>query len=302
MMNIFFETASRLEHYKDIKNCLLKGYTPAAVTGVSGIHKAMLTAALSSLGCCLLICADEADATKMCADMNEMAGEEISCVYPAKDMNFAYMEGISREYEHRRIAALSDIMSGRCRIMAASMEACLQGTIPPAALKEYTFTIQTGSELDTAALQKTLIASGYTKTDQVEGTAQFAVRGSIIDVFPVQERQPVRIELWGDEVDSVAYFDIESQRRGEGLEQVTIAPALEIIFPAVSEQVRRMEELAKSARGKLTDKIRENIQKDIDLLESGIMLTDLDKYYTLAYSETATVFDYFGGGFCAVSE
>ena len=96
-MNIFFDTASRLDFYKDLKNCLLKGYTPAAVTGVSGIHKAMLTAALSSLGSCLLICADEADATKVTADINEMAGEQIACVYPAKDMNFAYMEGISRE-------------------------------------------------------------------------------------------------------------------------------------------------------------------------------------------------------------
>lgn len=301
-MNIFFDTASRLDFYKDLKNCLLKGYTPAAVTGVSGIHKAMLTAALSSLGSCLLICADEADATKVTADINEMAGEQIACVYPAKDMNFAYMEGISREYEHRRIEALSAIMSGRCRIMAASMEACLQGTIPPSALKEYTFTIENGSEIDTEELQRKLLAAGYTRTDQVEGAAQFAVRGSIIDIFPVQDKQPVRIELWGDEVDTMAYFDTESQRRNESLESITIAPALEIIFPSEEELISRMEAAAKAARGKLIDKIRENIQKDIDLINSGITLTNLDKYYTLAYNETATVFDYFGGGFCAVSE
>ena len=301
-MNIFFEIAKRLDFYKDIKNCLIKGYTPAAVTGVSGIHKAMLTAALSSLGSCLLICADEADATKMTADINEMAGEQIACVYPAKDMNFAYMEGISREYEHRRIAALSDIVSGNRRIMAASIEACLQGTIPPAALREYTFTVENGGELDIAELQRKLLAAGYTRTDQVEGAAQFAVRGSIVDIFPVQDKQPVRIELWGDEVDTMAYFDVETQRRYDGIDKVVIAPALEVIFPDNSELISRMEELAKSARGKLADKIRENIQKDIDLINSGMALTDLDKYYTLAYSETATVFDYFGGGFCAVSE
>ena len=301
-MNIFFETASRLDFCKDLKNCLIKGYTPAAVTGVSGIHKAMLTASLSSLGSCLLICADEADATKVTADINEMAGEQIACVYPAKDMNFAYMEGISREYEHRRIEALSAIMSGRCRIMAASMEACLQGTIPPSALKEYTFTIENGSEIDTEELQRKLLAAGYTRTDQVEGAAQFAVRGSIIDIFPVQDKQPVRIELWGDEVDTMAYFDTETQRRNDPLESVTVAPALEIIFPSEEELISRMEAAAKAARGKLIDKIRENIQKDIDLINSGITLTNLDKYYTLAYNETATVFDYFGGGFCAVSE
>ena len=82
-------------------------------------------------------------------------------------------------------------------------------TIPPSALKEYTFTIENGSEIDTEELQRKLLAAGYTRTDQVEGAAQFAVRGSIIDIFPVQDKQPVRIELWGDEVDTMAYFDTE---------------------------------------------------------------------------------------------
>ena len=301
-MNIFYDTARKLGAYNDIKNCLIKGYTPLAVTGVSAIHKAHLAAALSSLGSCLLICDDEANATKMAADINEMAGEQIACVYPAKDMNFAYMEGISREYEHRRIEALSAVRSGRCRVMAASMEACMQGTIPPNALAEYTFEIALGGTLDIEELQRKLLASGYSRTDQVEGAAQFAVRGSIVDIFPVQEKQPVRVELWGDEVDTLAYFDTESQRRTDNIESISIAPALEIIFPSSEELIKRLEELAKGARGKLADKIKENINKDIDLVNSGITLTDLDKYYTLAYPETATVFDYFSGGACIVSE
>lgn len=301
-MEIFYDIASRLSFFKDIKNCLIKGYTPAAVTGVSGIHKAQLTAALSRIGSCLLICDDEATATKAAADINEMTGSETACVYPAKDMNFAYMEGISREYEHRRIGALSAIASGRCRVMAASIEACLQGTIPPQKLEEYTFRIEMCGEVSLEELQTKLIAAGYSRTDKVEGQAQFSVRGSIIDIFPVQEKQPVRIELWGDEVDTMAYFDVESQRRNDTIESIDICPALEIIFSSNEELKEKLENLSKSVRGRLTDKIREHIYKDIDLVDSGITLTDLDKYYTLAYGETSTVFDYFKDGFCAVSE
>lgn len=136
-MNIFYEMASRLGFYKDVKNCLLKGFTPCAVTGVSNIHKAQTAMALSRLSPCLVICDDEASAIRMTGDINEMAGEQLACVFPAKDLNFAYMEGVSREYEHKRLEALSLITQGKCKIIAASMEACLQGTIPQDKLKEF---------------------------------------------------------------------------------------------------------------------------------------------------------------------
>ena len=173
-MNIFYEMASRLGFYKDVKNCLLKGFTPCAVTGVSNIHKAQTAMALSRLSPCLVICDDEASAIRMTGDINEMAGEQLACVFPAKDLNFAYMEGVSREYEHKRLEALSLITQGKCKIIAASMEACLQGTIPQDKLKEFSFEIKTGGELSLEELTSKLLAGGYTRTDQVEGQAQLS--------------------------------------------------------------------------------------------------------------------------------
>lgn len=302
MSNLFLEICSRLDFYKDMKNCLLKGYTPCAVTGVSNIHKAQLAAGLSRLGKCLIICDDEASAMRMMNDINEMTGEQTACFYPAKDMNFAYLEGISREYEHKRLESLSNIAQGKCKVMAASIEACLQGTIPESKLSEYSFEISAGSEITLDALERRLICAGYTRTDQVEGQAQFAVRGSIVDIFPVQDTRPVRIELWGDEIDAVSYFDTENQRRTDSIDSITIFPALEIIFPDRDELVQKLETLAKSVRGKQTDKIREHIYRDIDAVKSGLTLTNLDKYYSLAYEQTAVVFDYFKDGICLVSE
>ena len=301
-MNIFYDICSDLPFYKDIKNCIMKSYTPCCVTGVSNIHKAQIALGLSRLGNILVVCDDEAAATRMANDINEMAQENIACFFPAKDYNFAPMEGISRDYEHKRLEALSLISQGKCKICTASMEACMQATIPQARLEEYSFELSVGKEIKLDELIKKLNASGYTRTDIIEGQAQFSARGSIVDIFPVQESRPIRLELWGDEIDTLSYFDTETQRRTDPIDSITVFPALEIIFESNEVLVEKLETLAKNARGKQIDKIRKHIYDDIELVKSGITLTNLDKYYTVCYDEVCSVFDYFKSGACLVSE
>lgn len=301
-MNIFSQMCRQLPVYKELSSALENNRLPCSVTGVSNIHKAQLIGELSKDKKILVLCDDEASATRLISDINEMAGDEISCLFPARDFNFAYLEGISREYEHKRIESLSKILSGQCKVCVASAEACLQGTIPPDKLSEYSFCIESGGVLNIEELSMKLISSGYTKTDQVEGQAQFAVRGSIVDIFPVQEKFPIRIELWGDEVDMITYFDTESQRRTQSIDKITVFPALEIIFPSNEALIEKLNAVSKSVRGKSVENIRKHISRDIEMVESGITLTNLDKYYSLAYDEVYTVFDYFSDGICVVSE
>ena len=303
-MNIFTQVCASLPFYRELQRALDGGHTPCALTGVSNIHKALLTLDMSSTRRILVICDDEAACTRLVSDINELARDEIACLFPAKDLNFAYMEGISREYERGRIEALSKLSEGRCRIIAASAEAAMQATVPPEKLREYSFTLSQGGEISLESLTAKLIAAGYTRTEQVEGQAQFAVRGSIVDIFPVSEKRPVRMELWGDEIDTLAYFDTESQRRTDAVESITVFPALEIIFPDSETLAARLTELSSSVRGKLTDKIRQHIARDIECVQAGITLTNLDKYYTLAYDRTYTVFDHFDvkDSVCIISE
>lgn len=301
-MNIFSQMCLKLPVYKELTGALERGSLPCEVTGVSNIHKAQIIGELSKQKNVLVICDDEASALRLMTDMNQMAEEDIACLFPARDFNFAYLEGISREYEHKRIEALSGIISGKCRVCVASAEACIQGTISKQALEEYSFRIKTGGELSLTELSQKLVSSGYTKTDQVEGQAQFAIRGSIVDIFPVQEKNPVRIELWGDDVDSISYFDCETQRRTELIDEIRVFPALEIIFPSAEDLKEKLESLSKSVRGKNTDKIRTHISRDIEMVDAGITLTNLDKYYGLAYDKIYTVFDYFADGICVFSE
>ena len=303
-MNIFSTACRTLPFYRELERALDGGHTPAALTGVSNIHKAMLCADLASRRRLLVICDDEAACTRLVSDINELAREELACIFPAKDLNFAYMEGVSREYEHRRIEALSKLSQGRCRVIAASVEAAMQATLPPEKLKEYSFTLSSGTEVELPELTSKLIAAGYTRTDQVEGQAQFAIRGSIIDIFPVQDSRPLRIELWGDEIDSISYFDTESQRRTDPVSELTVFPALEVIFGSSGELISALGTLSAGVRGKLTEKIRLHISRDIECAEAGITLSNLDKYYSLAYGGTYTVFDYFdkADSLCIISE
>ncbi|MBR6873660.1 MAG: transcription-repair coupling factor [Ruminococcus sp.] len=302
-MNFFSQVCNALPFYKELERSLDGGYTPCAVTGVSNIHKALLCTDMALKRRVLVICDDEAACTRLVSDINELTQQETACMFPAKDLNFSYMEGVSREYEHKRLEALSKLSDGSCRVLCASAEAAMQATLPPDKLKEYSFTLSCGGTVDIADLTARLVSAGYTRTDQVEGQAQFAVRGSIIDIFPVSDKRPVRMELWGDDIDTISYFDTESQRRTDPVDSITVFPALEVIFPDSDELVRRLGELSASVRGKLTDKIRSHIDRDAERVRGGIALTNLDKYYTLAYDGTYTVFDYFNKqDVCIVSE
>lgn len=301
-MNIFERILQNTPFYKDLYKTLSGGYTPVAVTGVSGVHKSHIAMCLSAEKPLLMICADEAAAVRAVQDINTMAGENVACLFPEKEYVFAAMEGVSHEYEHKRIEALSLICRGKCRIMCASVSAAVQATVPKHMLGRYSFTISPGDEISIGELILQLSAGGYTRCEMVEGQAQFSVRGSVIDIFPVSEQIPVRIELWGDEVDSVAQFDTETQRRTEPLDSVTIFPALEIIFESAEQLCERLDVLSAGVRGKNADRIRGHIMRDRELAEAGLTLSNLDKYYTLAYDRAAYVFDYFTDGMCVISE
>ena len=102
--------------------------------------------------------------------------------------------------------------------------------LPLSMIKESCLNIMVGQTLDMEEIKHLLTGMGYERMGQVDGMGQFSVRGGILDVFPLTEEVPVRIELWGDEVDSIRSFDAESQRSIQQMDEVTIYPAAELIL------------------------------------------------------------------------
>ena len=222
---------SRLEDYRQLKEALGQGKQPLALSGLSGIHRACLSAALrQDTGRPLaLVCADDGEARRAAADLSALLGAEIPLL-PARDLRF-HPGASSREWEHRRLAVLAGLRQGEIPVVVCTAEGLLQRTLPPALLEASCRRLTVGDVCDPTALADALTAAGYTRCDQVEGPGQFALRGGILDVFSPGLDLPVRMEFWGDEIDSMGLFDPVTQRRTAQREQVSLLPAGEVLSP-----------------------------------------------------------------------
>ena len=302
---LFNDVFHLIPEYTDLAASLAAGVSPISLSGASSIHKAQIIMGLydeNKNTPVLVITEDEASARRIADDINMMQKNDHAAVFPAKDITLAETDTVSKEYEHIRLGVLTDILNGKCRYVCTSAEAAMQSTIPPHVLKNNSLTLQSGGTVNTTELTEKLISAGYQRADIVEGQSQFSVRGDIVDIFPVQSKQPVRMELWGDDIDTISYFDTESQRRGETTEEILIPPALETLFPSKQEFADRIRELSKKVKGKKADIVKEKLARDIDRLESGVQTGSLDKYLPLAYEIPALIFDYIGNGIVIFSE
>lgn len=293
-MQSFASLLRNNREFQSICDSVKRNRLPLGVLGLSLTPKAHL---ISTLVCetdnrALVITDDEASAVKICADLESMGCKAF--MYPAADRSFRSNENRSREYERKRIGTLCHVAEGDYDAVVCSVEAAMQLTVPKSVLLQKTVVLRNGGEAEIDRVLQALDAAGYLRTDMVEGEGQFALRGSILDVFPPDSKQPVRIEFWGDDIDSMSYFDIISQRRGDVAEELRIVPATEIVYNS-SELADKIDALASSLRGKKNDAVRESLFSDAENLRSGIRLGSADKYLNLAYEKCDTIFDYCTG-------
>ena len=151
-------------------------------------------------------------------------------MYPARDLLFYYADIKGKYLTGQRMNVLRVLLEkeeGHPVTIITTMEAFLDGLPESEEVRSRRIMLENGQVLDFSALQEELSAMGYERESQVEGPGQFAVRGGILDVFPLTEELPVRVELWGDEVDSIRSFDAETQRSVENLDSAVIYPASE---------------------------------------------------------------------------
>ncbi|MBR2175515.1 MAG: transcription-repair coupling factor [Clostridia bacterium] len=281
------------EEYRTLERAVGSGRTPAMATGLSGIHKAHLihTMCARLKRRALVLAADEAEAARLCADLNEMGTKAM--YYPARDFTFREVTGVSGEFIHQRIGALFAFSEGKCDVVIACADAALQYTVPPEILKNNTAVLREGAEISPEKLIALLFACGYVRAEQVEGSGQFSARGGIVDLFMPSASRPYRIEFWGDEIDTISEFDVETQRRTDRVDSFTITPSSEILFDDKEELARKIEKKASSLRDKNAPKAKAVMSGEAEKIRTDGRLTSLDKYYSLVYEKPSTLFDYF---------
>ncbi len=273
--------------YKTLLSDCQTGLKPLLCTGLSNVHKAAVISALKThlKQKIAVITPDEATAEGLKDDLVSMSLDAV--VFPSRDYCLRDIAGYSKEYEHKRTDTLSKLLDGGFDVAVISLDAALQYTLPPKSLENANFTLKVGEAVKIHDLVNRLLISGYTRTDICEGTGQFSVRGGIFDVFPVNSKEPCRIEFWGDEIDNISLFDTETQRRQESVQFIQITPACEVLYDC-DVLLQKLGELLKGKS--LTDNQRKQIENDINALQNGIS-PKADKYIPLIF-ENSTVFDY----------
>ena len=294
---------SSWEEYKKVSAALRGGRWPVLLTGVSQIHKAQVLAALcreTGRGA-LVVTQDEQTAVRLCEELNLFLGEPLAWHYPERELTLGEVEGVSREYEQLRLSVLSRLAAAPQAIAVASASAAVQPTIPQEVLRKSTVPLLPGQELEQDRLVRTLLWAGYARSSQVEGICQFAVRGGILDLWPPDCAQPVRIEFWGDEIDTISAFSPETQRREESLPGVTVTPAREPLY-TTEELAGLLQEHLDSLTPRQRETAGPMLERDIARLEECRDLACADRYLPLIYPQGASLLDYLGDRILAVSE
>jgi len=283
-----------------IRSSLTSGrHHPATATGLSdGAADVFLPALAEDFAdmCVLILSPEEKDAAALAALLSSLGLRALH--YPSRDYNFNNITA-SHDYEHERLRVLSALMNDpEPLIVSATPEAALQITMPGQMLASLSIRIDENAPLDTAYLTDALTASGYSRVELVEGAGQFAVRGGIVDIFPPASA-PYRIELFGDEIDRMGTFDVESQRFTEMLHEKLLLPPAREVLPspeardAVIQAIRRqIKKLPPSDAG---SRAAEVLRGELAVLESGMEPDFADKYLPLIYPEGSCLMDYFSG-------
>ncbi len=281
-----------LPAYKALTRALADGRSPLLLTGVSPIHTAHFAAALCAARPVVLLTADESAAEQMRRCLAAFLERE-PVTLPQREFVFHNVEGVSRQYEHLRIAAFSAMQAGQQPVVM-SIGAAAMAAIPPEILSQASFTIHSTDTVSPETLIARLQSCGYRRAVQVEGVGQYSLRGGILDIFPPCAGAPCRIEFWDDEIDSMSLFDIDSQRRGAAVEELLCPPNGEVL-PAfakggVSGLAQRIAALAQA--GSHPD-LAKNLNRDVERLQNEGFFPALDKYLPLIYEHPACAADYF---------
>lgn len=304
MMRAFTEPLKQLGEFQEICSSLAKGRGKGMVQ-VSGCIEAQKAHLIYGAGAGfpfkVIVTYSELRAKEICETYRLFDRKVL--YYPAKDLIFYSADIHSNLIVQQRIRALKALLEDKEAVIVTTMGGCMDHLAPLECFKMHILRLKSDSQVDMEAMKEELVLMGYERTGQVEGSGQFAVRGGILDIFPLTEELPIRIELWGDEVDSIRSFDPESQRSVENLDEVRIYPANEMIVDAKRREagLKRMQKEAENLAGRLRKEkkpqeahrltlLLEETKERLQEYQGSMGLDGLIDYF---YEDTVSFLDYF---------
>jgi transcription-repair coupling factor (superfamily II helicase) len=283
---------SQQEELKTIINGMQEGLKEQLVAGLSGSARTLYLASIyeQTQKSLLVVTHNLLQAQKLYDDLVSIIGEKEVFLYPANELIAAEMSIASPELKAQRIEALNYWSKNKNGIVIAPM-AGLRKILPSKEQwSHYQIKLTTGEDIDIDVLLLRLVRMGYVRAGMVSTPGEFSMRGGILDIYPLTELDPIRIELFDTEVDSIRYFSLEDQRSKDKVNEIIIGPATEL--PIEDDQfhiiIQKLQDSLATSLTKLKDvklkgKLSQNIGYELEQLKNGQKPDQLFKYLSFAY-------------------
>ena len=287
-MNSIVNELSNSEKFNNYLNNIKKKVTPIILSGLTDVSKNIFVSTTEELlqrNVCV-ITYNEIQAKNIIKDIKAIVTEDVDVLYfPKREIMSYDYEAQSKEVYAERIRTLNKMYSNKINIIVTTIEAVSQKMISKEVLYKNVLELKVGERYNLENIKQNLISLGYERFDLIEGKGQFGIRGGIVDVA-ISSEKGVRIEFFDDEIDSIRYFNIQSQRSTEMLDGIDIYPAYEFLLERNLEAITGDIELSKNSN------IKERQEEDIEEILQGNYINKVDKYLNAFYKKQVTFLDY----------
>jgi len=303
MQNILLRPLMENTSFGYLQQYLKKNVTPILANGISGSQKAHIISGLNSIFkvSSLIITNSPLNAKKLYDDLRFFMKDKVF-LYPNKDIVFYSADIKSTEIIKQRFEVLNKLVKNENITVVATIEALFDRLTEKNIFKNYIIKLNVGQTLDINELIQKLIFMGYERCELVEGSGQFAIRGGIIDVFSSISQNPIRIEMWADEIESIRTIDVLSQRSFEKIDSFEIFPMRELVYGEneFNKAICNIKDEFEKSKKTYTENghtkelsiLEENINETIEKLEQEKSFSGIDKYIQFFYEKPSTLFDY----------
>ena len=290
MNTILGELGKNLKFCEYVKNIENKK-SPIAISGLTDVGMVQILAGTREFvkkPICL-ITYNEIQAKKIVNDLNYFTDKVI--YLPKKEIVTYDYIAESKDLPYERIDALNKLQEMKTGIVVTTIEAVSQKMISKEALYKNIIKLKIGEQHNLEDIKQKLVNLGYVRYDLIDGKGQFSIRGGIVDIS-ITEKTGVRIEFWGDEVDSIRNFNIISQRSTENIKEVTIYPAHEYLL------VDNIDTVIEKINNKIyTEELQKQVNQDIEIIKNGNYISKIDRYIDAFYEKQETILDYLNENF-----
>ena len=301
MSRVFANPLPELAEYEEMNQALNRGKGPVQISGCMDSQKVhLMQEAGETYAWKLVVTYDDSRAREIYEDFR-CFGDRV-WLYPARDLLFYAADIHGNLLTRQRLSVVKHLIEDSSGVVVTTLDGLMDRLVPLAVLKDQILTVAQGDIIDIDQWGQRLLSMGNERMAQVDGMGQFSIRGGIIDVFPLTEELPFRIELWDDQVDSIRTFDLESQRSVEQTDMAVLYPASEQALgrDQLEEGLRRIKEAGKKQEKILRDqrkteeahRISTVIREFTESLEEGAGGSGLDSYLTFFSQDTVSFQQY----------